>query len=150
MSPILEAGYILTTQNTYRYRPVEDIKPVMNYIRKHMNDGDIVYLYYSSSTAFAYYANHFRFTDNEYIVGTRSREDLRNYARELNRLRGNKRVWFLFSHVHVSKVTGVNEEKFFLYHLDNIGRRIDHFKSDGAAVYLYDLSNGTHTPQTDF
>lgn len=148
--PILDAGYILTTQNTYRYRPVEDIKPVMNYIRKHKNDGDILYLYYSSSTAFAYYANHFGFTDNEYIVGTRSREDLGNYVKELNKLRGNKRVWLLFSHIHVSKVTGVDEEKFFLYYLDNIGKRINHFKGDGAAVYLYDLSDRTHTTQTDF
>lgn len=148
--PIYAAGYILTTQNTYRYRPVEDIKPVMSYVRKHKNDGDILYVYYSSYTAFAYYVNHFGFTDNEYIVGTRSREGLRNYTKELNRLRGNKRVWFLFSHGHVSKVTGVDEEKFFLYYLDSMGKRIDHFKGDGAAVYLYDLSDRTHTTQTDF
>jgi hypothetical protein len=148
LKPMLTAGSNLMTLSRYRLSPVEDIKPVMHYIREHKNDGDVLYLYYGSSIAFKYYANHFGFTNNEYIVGTKSRQAWGNYTKELDKLDGNKRVWLLFS--HVIKFRGVDEEKFFLYYLDSIGKRINHFKSDGAAVYLYDLSDGTHTSETDF
>jgi hypothetical protein len=117
----------------------ENIRPVMRYIKEHKQDGDILYLYYSSRLAFKYYAERYGFNNNKYIVGIKSRGNWKNYENDLNKLRGNIRVWLLFSHVWKGK--GVDEEKFFLYHLDSIGKRLDHFKSDGAAVYLYELSS---------
>lgn len=117
----------------------ENIRPVMRYIKEHKKDGDILYLYYSSQYAFKYYAERYGFNNNKYIVGVYSRDNWKNYKNDLNKLRGNIRVWLLFSHVW--RKNGVDEEKFFLYHLDSIGNRLDHFISDGAAVYLYDLSS---------
>jgi hypothetical protein len=136
--PILEAGYNLMTHNIYRLRPVEDIKPVMNYLKKWKKKGDILYLYHSSQFAFKYYAMQFGFDDNEYIIGIYSKGTLGNYTKDLDKLRGNKRVWFVFSHVIES--VGIDEEKFFLYYLDSAGKRIDYYKGDEAAIYLYDLS----------
>jgi hypothetical protein len=60
-----------------------------------------------------------------------------HYIDELRGLRGNDRVWILFSHVH--KNSGIDEEKFFLYVLDSMGQQIDSFKRTGASVYLYKL-----------
>lgn len=136
--PILKAGYNLMTQNIYRLRPAEDIKPVMNYLKKWKNKEDILYLYCSSQFAFKYYAKQFGFDDDEYAIGIFSRGTLGNYTKDLDKLRGNKRVWLVFSHVY--KGEGIDEEKFFLYYLDSVGKRINHYKSDGAAIYLYDLS----------
>jgi hypothetical protein len=60
------------------------------------------------------------------------------YASDLDRLRGNRRVWLLFSHVR--KIKGVSEEEFMTQHLDRLGVRIERFGRLGASAYLYDLS----------
>jgi hypothetical protein len=126
------------SQHLIEPRTNEELKPVINYVREHRQAGDILYLYYASHHAFEYYSSSHGFNKNDYIVGVASRDNWRNYVEDLDKLRGNKRVWIFFSHVCNWK--GADEEKFFLYHLDNIGTRLDSFKSDGAAVYLYDLS----------
>jgi 4-amino-4-deoxy-L-arabinose transferase-like glycosyltransferase len=139
--PILFTSYssIIMQIPFKQWTNTENIRPVMRYIKEHKQDGDILYLYYSSRYGFKYYAERYGFNNNKYIVGIKSRGNWENYANDLNKLRGNIRVWLLFSHVWKGK--GVDEEKFFLYHLDSIGKRLDHFISDGAAVYLYDLSS---------
>jgi hypothetical protein len=119
-------------------RTREEIKPVISYIREHQQDGDLWYLYYASWPAVEYYSKIYGYNKSDYIIGVSSRDNWNKYIEDLDKLRGNKRVWILFSHVCTWK--GVNEEKLFLHHLDNIGTRLDSFKSSGAAVYLYDLS----------
>lgn len=57
---------------------------------------------------------------------------------DLGKLRGNKRVWILLSHVCTWK--GVDEEKLFLSYLNKLGKKLYAYKSIGASVYLYDLS----------
>lgn len=131
--PLLEASYYLI-----RPRTNEEIKPVIAYLKKYKQNKDVTYLYYASHNAFKYYSLRYGFNENDYIVGINSRENWGNYIDDLNKLRGNKRVWLLFSHVCSWK--GVDEEKFFLYHLDSIGKKLDSFKSIKASVYLYDLS----------
>ena len=54
------------------------------------------------------------------------------YLRELNKLRGNGRVWIVIS-------DGADEEAFFLDYLDRIGRRLDQFSAQDAWLGLYDL-----------
>lgn len=118
----------------------EEIKPVISYVKEHQEGGDILYLYYGSKLTFKYYSEEFGYKDADYIIkGKSSRDNWSSYANELNGLRGNKRVWILFSHVYTKR--GVDEEKFFLFLLESRGGiRLDSFRSDGAAVYLYDLS----------
>jgi hypothetical protein len=131
--PLLSAGYHLIKPRTF-----EEIKPVLGHIREHWQDGDVLYLYHASQYAFKYYSGSYGFRDDDYIVGISSKSNWQNYVSDLDKLRGNRRVWILFSHVFYRKGSG--EEKFFLQHLDSIGIRLDSFKSAGAAVYLYDLS----------
>ncbi len=54
-------------------------------------------------------------------------------------MRGNERAWILFA--HVCTWSGIDEEEFFVDHLDKMGKRMQSFKAPGASVYLYDLNN---------
>lgn len=119
----------------------EEIKPVIEYVRENQQDGDVLYIYYGAAPAFEYYSAKYGYDANDYVVGVSSRDNLSNYINDLDTLRGNRRVWILFSHVCTWR--GVDEEKFFLQYLDDIGTRLDFFKSAGASVYLYDLSQET-------
>jgi len=60
------------------------------------------------------------------------------YQEDLDKLRGQKRVWILFSHIW--RTGGVDEEVLFLNYLDMIGSRLDSIQATGASAYLYDLS----------
>lgn len=120
----------------------EEIKPVIEYVRENQQDGDVLYIYYGAAPAFEYYSAKYGYDINDYVVGVSSRDNLSNYINDMDKLRGSRRVWILFSHVCTGR--GVDEEKFFLRYLENIGIKRDSFKSTGAAVYLYDL--GQETP----
>jgi hypothetical protein len=129
LHPTLSAGSHLLTPRTF-----EEIQPVMRYLKEHRRDGDLLYLYYGASLAFPYYAEDYGFRRGEYVIGVASRDNWKRYGDDLDGLRGNKRVWVLFSHVHK------DEERLFLGHLQGIGIRLDSFAAPGAAVYLYDLA----------
>ena len=55
-------------------------------------------------------------------LGKSGRDDWSIFDADLARLPKRPRVWVVFS--HVVKVNGVDEEKYFLYHLDRMGRRV--------------------------
>jgi hypothetical protein len=132
--PFVSATYYL-----FKPRMNEEIKPVIRYLKEHQKNGDVLYLYYASHLAFKYYQKRYGYEDDDYVVGVVSRGNVANYREELNRLRGNERVWILFS--HVSSEGAAYEQAVFLEHLDRMGTRADVFKSEGASVYLYDLSS---------
>ena len=119
----------------------EEIKPVLNYLKQHFQDGDGLYLYHSSWKAFKYYAKRYGLEGVELQRGVSGRSNWQNYVNDLKSLRGNERIWILFSHVH--KRSGIDEERFFLHVLDGMGRQVDSFSRKGASVYLYDLHLGS-------
>ncbi|MGQ9817507.1 MAG: hypothetical protein ACUVQ3_06135 [bacterium] len=121
-----------------RPRAPEELRTVLEYVQKHKNNSDIIYVYYGAVNAFRYYQKKFSNIGDNYITGVESRLDWIGYYRDIERLSGNKRVWFLFS--HVAKHLGVNEEKLFLSYLNIKGQRIESFTTSGASAYLYDLS----------
>ncbi len=131
LNPVLSAGAHLVKPRT-----VEEIEPVMKFLREHQRSGDILYLYYGAWHAFKYYSKRYDFTDSRYVLGISSRDDRNKYVRDLGQLHGNRRVWILFSHVYK------DEEALLSYYLDTNGTRLDSFRSEGAAVYLYDLDSG--------
>lgn len=133
LNPSLSAA-----KNLIKPRTVEEIKPVINYITENDQSGDVLYIYYNSIYAYKYYSKIYNFKNTPYILGVNSRNNWDNYLIDLEKLRGNKRVWILFSHVCTWK--GVDEEKLFLNNLNSMGKKLDAFKSTGASVYLYDLS----------
>ena len=115
----------------------EEIQPVMRYLDDHYRDGDVVYVYYGALPALDYYSDRYEFPREPYILGVRARTEPERYLADLDQLRGNGRVWVLFSHEHVA---AVDEVPFMLDRLDLLGTRLDSFEEFGASTYLYDLS----------
>ena len=113
----------------------EEIKPVIKYVENHRNEGDVLYVYSAAEPAFRYYAPRFSLSNLNLIHG--SSNNWEDYEKDLNQLRGHRRVWLLFSHSHTA--AGLDEEMFFLYLSNRSGTRLDSFQSEGAAVYLYDF-----------
>ena len=150
-------------------RVVQEIKPVLKYLRWHMRQNDLVYIYYWAEPAFRYYADLYSFDFNncatispepvnEYIKEVDyyrnspknktariydSRyndmclkcvmgisEEFSNCKDEIDRIRGNNRVWFVFTHSNANS---------YLNYLDGIGTRLDSNLQPGAACYLYNL-----------
>ena len=115
----------------------EHIKPVMSYISKSHLSYDLIYVYYGAKPAFEFYAPLYGFDRNDYISGVKARNDPDKYVQDINAMKGNQRVWFVFS--HNCSWCMVNEQSFFLERLNEIGLKKDEFITDGASVYLYDL-----------
>jgi hypothetical protein len=128
--PVQSAGSYLVHART-----VEEIKPAMAYLRAREERGDTVYVYREAWPTFKYYSGRYGFAAGSYVGGISvSDNGWKKYAADLDRLRGKPRVWILFSHI-------VGDEVDFASHyLDSRGTRLDSFMSDGAGVYLYDLT----------
>jgi hypothetical protein len=117
----------------------EDIKPVVSYVKQRWSDGDFLYVYYGAVPAFKYYAPFYGIDRSAFRIGVAGRKEPARYIRDIARARRHKRVWFLFS--HTCGWCAVDEERFYLQHLDQMGRRVDEFHAEGAAVYLYSFEN---------
>ena len=111
----------------------EEIKSVISYLKEYQKKQDILYIYYGASTAFKYYAERYNFKEGEYVLGRKYRWNFEIFKEDLDTLRGNKRVWILFSHIYK------DEEKLSIQYLDTIGRKKAYKKAKGASVYLYKL-----------
>jgi len=136
--PLTTAASHTVKKTGYAIMPNEDIKSVMKYVKEYKKQDDVLYLYCFSVYPFWYYSERYGFTNTAYIRGIYSTHDWNKYLDDVQKLRGNKRVWLIFSHTY--KLKGSGDMTFILNHLDCFGTRLDSFKSVGAEVYLYDLS----------
>jgi hypothetical protein len=117
---------------------VEEIRPVIQYVAAYGSKADILYCYYSAAPSLEYYSLRGLNIPMKEVVGVESRKNWKLYREDLDKLRGQKRVWILFSHVW--SWSGVDERLLFLDYLDSIGKRLDETQETGASAYLYDLS----------
>lgn len=115
----------------------EEIRPVIKYYLNNRKKDDILYLYYASELPFKYYIYNLNIKNIKYKVGTGRTTDTNQYINDLDGMKNNPRVWFLFS--HVANINSVNEEYFFVNYLNRIGRKSDSSFAEGASIYLYDL-----------
>jgi hypothetical protein len=132
--PALDAGrYLLKPQTK------EEIRPVLAYIQQHRSPGDVLYSYHPAIYPLEYYSQRGVILPMQRIDSIAMRQSWQATRADLDRLRGQKRVWVLFS--HVSRDTGVDEELLYLDYLNSMGRQLDSKQEPGASVYLYDLSS---------
>jgi len=111
----------------------EEIKPVLGYVARNRQPGDLVYVHFAARPAFDFYAPRYAGFP-EVVAGSRMDDvDYVAIESDLERLRHRGRVWILLSH------TGQAEEDFFVAYLDRIGKRVDAVTATGASAYLYDL-----------
>jgi hypothetical protein len=156
---------------------VEEIAPVMRYLQQNYRPNDLVYLFYPSQYAFAYYASErglavgnpefavdsadsaARASDElffrpalasrppNFVVGTYLPRKWEAIEAELKSMLGRERVWVVFAHSQT--VSGISEQTFYLLQLDKLGTRLDDYRQPRASVYLYDLSTQAQPPIED-
>ncbi len=142
----LTIAYPVVESSTTYVKPQqkEEIKEVINYIQQREQPQDILYIYQRGIYQFLYYAEKYGYQPGDYILGVEdldiydgskfSEAELQRYKNDLDKLRGNSRVWFLFSHV-----TRNTEYIPIKTYLDTIGTEVDLFETKGSFVYLYNL-----------
>ncbi|MGB3340565.1 MAG: glycosyltransferase family 39 protein [bacterium] len=132
VQPVLLAGYRLI-----RPRAPEELRSTLDYVEANWQKEDMIYVYYASLNAFLYYQNRYDF-QNQYVCGIESRSRWTKYYLDLSRLKGNKRVWFVFSHIATGH--GVDEKRLIKSYLDLLGEQLAAFQAPGSAAYLYDMT----------
>jgi uncharacterized membrane protein len=134
-------GYLLfgpltiAAENFTAPKTREHIRPTMEYLRDFRKDGDLVYIYYWAEHAVHYYAPKYGFEMSDFIIGTDHHDQPEAYRAELDSLRGNSRVWFLFSHVYEDG--DFNERDYILGYLDSVGKLLREYRVPGTSIYLY-------------
>ncbi|MGK7906314.1 MAG: hypothetical protein AB4040_03685 [Synechococcus sp.] len=133
----------------------EEIKPVLEYVKQHQEPEDILYVYQRGIRQFEFYAKTYGYEAGDYSLGVDdldevdgrsvSEEERVRYYKDLDRLRGNPRVWVLFSHAWIDE-----ENDLVTNYLNCMGEQIDSFREVGAFVYLYDLSHTSSECQNSF
>lgn len=144
--PIFRAGS-LVLQPTQ----IEEMKPVLAYIKTHQEPGDRLYVYAAGRNQFAYYAPRFGYEPDDYVMGSQTMVEgdgrdraisprrLRQVRREIRQLRGNNRVWFLFAR------TSEEEESAFLSTMEPFAPALDTFERTGAFTHLYRMKRNALT-----
>lgn len=125
----------LAAENFNAPKMREHIRPTMEYLRDHLKEGDVVYVYYWAEHAVGFYAPKYGMNMSNFIIGMDHHTDPAAYRAELDALRGRARVWFLFLHVYESG--DFNERDFILDYLDSIGHGSREYRVPGTSVYLY-------------
>lgn len=119
----------------------EDIKPMIQYIDEHWQDGDHLYIYYSSTRPFEYYQDRFEFDMASLTQGRNHRDDWTQYLPEFEAELHNKgRLWLLFSHVYEKDET--TEEVYIVENLLQARYQLfDEQHAENASIYLFQLED---------
>jgi uncharacterized membrane protein len=156
----------LAAKGAVQPRKHEEIKPALAYIRDQWRAGDVLYLNYATQYAFLYYMRCSCFSADapdgrplwpvapgdggvqEFAPAVRPLsaslviapkvENVETSVADLDRLRGRRRVWFLYSHVSNDTERQVITDGI-LGRLDSMGRRVLEYSEVGAHAYLYSL-----------
>ena len=116
---------------TYR----EHIKPTLEYLTDYKRDSDLIYVYYNTGPAFRFYAPKFGLDDSGHTIGKDHSSKPENYYDEIDDLKGQGRVWFLFSHIY--EKDEFNERDFIMTYVDEVGEKVREFRVPSTSVYLY-------------
>ena len=126
----------------------QDFKSILRYVEDNKAQNDVIYVSDAALTAFYYYAPFYGLDKGKILIGNKLPKinkisrgedldgpDLGKFFSEINSLKGNDRVWFIFLDNFCDNCV----ELFYIQHLDQLGRVQDRFGVPGSAAYLYDL-----------
>jgi hypothetical protein len=120
-----------------------DVRPVIQYVAANRQPDEIVYVYHSSEPAFYYYAPFYGLNNGEIVVGfdtVRKRVALNGFFDDVEKLKGNDRVWFIFSDIVDCGSCEGDKQAFYVDYLNEFGVILDEFHASDANTYLYDLN----------
>ncbi|MBY0514038.1 MAG: hypothetical protein K2P78_09030, partial [Gemmataceae bacterium] len=112
----------------------EQLDDVLDAVRGEWQPGDRMYVYYGARPAFLYYTRDGGFPKSAVEFGTEARANRTEYRDQLARLKGQRRVWLVFSHRHQ------NEELIIRVYAEGMGRCVRTVTRTGAAAYLFDFT----------
>ncbi len=142
MAALFAAPALALVETPPPYR-VEDYKTVLAFLRDHRKDGDVVYVFPNPYGAMERYGAEYGLRPEDYVVGGCWRDDLRPYLRDVDRFRGEPRLWFFASSVPPFQPARRTIERY----LETIGVRREAIAVPSAAplnpvgVTLFDLSD---------
>jgi hypothetical protein len=112
-------------------RRPEDIKFSIRYIEARERPGDVWFIYHWARFQYWYYADLYGLSPATVRIGRDCGTDTACYAADLSQLRGNPRVWILFSHIWLGD--GLQEEDFTVQQLNTIGKLPGQILAVGSA-----------------
>jgi hypothetical protein len=121
----------------------QEMKPLLGYLQENWQNGDRFYVYYQAVPAFEYYAARYGVDPASSVLGICSRMEPAGYLADIERLRGQGRVWVLFT--GGDGAHRFDEKRLILDYLSVAATRLDDQVSHGAGLYLYDLSGPAPT-----
>jgi len=141
LADFLIYGPLFTSvENFVEPKYFEHIRPSMETLRDSWKNGDALYVSNGALPAFRFYAPFYGLENIPYESGEREDyQNPQNILNELDSLKGQRRIWILFSHVY--EKGDFNEKDFILNSLNQIGEKKREFRVPGTSVflYLYDL-----------
>ena len=114
----------------------EETRTVLAELAARRQPGDAVYVFYGAERAVRFYGPRVGIDPAGAVIGGCHRGQLREYLRELDRFRGNPRVWVVFAHASPR----LAEQPAIRGYLESIGKRTASIEAEGALADLYDLS----------
>jgi hypothetical protein len=122
---------------------IQHLRPALVHLAQHRQEGDAIYVYSGAALSFRYYAKRLDLPEARVSYGRCSIGQPRDYLKQLERLRGESRVWVVMTHEQQR-----GEREFILEYLNQLGRQLDvvdipsetNRPAERASVHLYDLS----------
>lgn len=127
----------LATKNLITPPLKEHIKPALAYLEENRQGNDLIYVYYGGLPAFMYYESMYNLSSADLIYGVMNQEDPQKYRDQIDTLKGQDRVWFIFTHNCDTCI--VHEQRYYIQYLNKIGKTLYRFHGTGVNLYLYDL-----------
>lgn len=125
---LAKAGLILVVVvaagAAWRQRPAlrqQDVRPAFSYLRSQWRAGDRLYVYWGAWQAASFYAPHYGFHAADMVFGNCYIRQPRLLRAELDRLRGQQRIWVLATH----SLQAFAEQEIITGYYDAIGVRRD-------------------------
>lgn len=121
---------------------LERTKDLLAYLQQHRQPGDVIYVWPLTRVGVLHYGAQFGLTPDAWITAPCHRTDLRSYLRDLDRLRGQPRVWIVGSDPPVFRPARRSAARY----LDAIGEKrqslvLPSLVFGSSSVELYDLSD---------
>jgi hypothetical protein len=145
-SIILLLNPVVSTTRTYLFDQSflqDDLKPVLSYMEKNRQDGDLVYLYHYVQQPYTYYAPSYHLENLPTVIGQDNSRNARKYDQELSSLPREQRIWFVFSFVHEARIRKgekQDEREYFLNFLKGNAVLVDEFfatnKTSSAHLFI--------------
>jgi hypothetical protein len=121
---------------------LEHHRAMLGYLQAHRQPGDAIHVFPLTRIGVLYYGSQYGLTPAEWTTSVCDRIDTRAYLRDVDRYRGRRRVWLMWSTARPFRVARVAMEQY----LSTIGTKRKSLdlmsRTQGlVSVALYDLSD---------